>query len=205
MKQAKLAKVERREHKKKAKEIEKLFDMLTEFDLKEVVHEEIEVPKGEEHIDTFVVSENAVDDTLCLSQPQMSLSFNVSSHTITSSLQSVVTFPFKVCDELALEEVEGNNSLANKGISFVFHISLPSLASILRYTSIFSTSSTLNDLLFGSNSLIVNRFWIGKLGHLIIFCYNDSLSFIQIVDDHVIFVSLVWCVQHDIKVGAKRS
>ena len=75
---------------------------------------------------------------------------------------------------------------------------LPSLVSILRYISIFSTSHTLNDLLFSSNFLIVNRFWIGKLEHLIVFCYNDSLSFMQIVDGHVIFVSLVWCVQNDI-------
>ena len=75
---------------------------------------------------------------------------------------------------------------------------IPSFVSILRYTSIFSTSHTLNDLLFGSNSLIVNRFWIGKLGNLIVFCYNDSLSFMQIVDCHVISVSLVWCVQNDI-------
>ena len=64
------------------------------------------------------------------------------------------------------------------------------MVSILRYTSIFSTSPTLNDLLFGSKSVVVNRFWIGKLGHLIVF--------MQIVDGHVIFVSLVWCVQHDI-------
>jgi hypothetical protein len=50
----------------------------------------------------------------------------------------------------------------------------------------------------GSKSLVVNRFWIGKLGHLIVFYYNGCLSFMQIVDGHVILVSLVWCVQHDI-------
>ena len=196
-----LQKEKRRAQRKREKEMHKLLK-LHKSKCKEEVRSEVEIPKREEHIDTFVVSKDEVDDTLCLSQPprfdEEPLFSNVSSLTMTNSLPSVEVFPFNVCVDLSLEEVERNTSLAKKGIGFVLHISLPSLASLLRYTSIFSTSHTLNDLLVDSKSLVVHRFWIGNLGHLIIFYYNDCLSFMQIVNGHVIFVSLIWCVQNDI-------
>ena len=79
----------------------------------------------------------------------------------------------KGCKDVNPREEKGK-SLVMQGIRDKFGLflidPLPSLSSILRYTSIFSTSHTLNDLLFGSNSLIVNRFWFGKLGHFIAFC-----------------------------------
>ena len=78
---------------------------------------------------------------------------------------------------LHLEEVRGN-SLAKQGMDLIFNIALPSLASTLRYTSLFLPFDSLPH--FGSISLFVNRFWMAIFGNLVLLCLNNTLCLIVI-------------------------
>ena len=89
---------------------------------------------GEESITS--VDRSKVEDIVCFQQPFLSLDSNVSSLDINNHLHCQALSPFKVCNELQLEEVRGN-SLAKQGMDLIFNISLPSLVSTLRYTSLF--------------------------------------------------------------------
>ena len=239
-----LEKEKRKEQKKREKQMKKHFDMMNELDLKDVVHEEIVVPKREEHIDIFVVNKNEVDDTLCLSQPPKfdeerfssgsedicldlllnkgeivdidddfhdrhsllrlepslvhdDLCFNTNLHLMPSVCPSFVQNL-----EIAPSRDVNDNSLAMKGKGnfggLLLNVSLPSLARFLRYTSFFPSFVHLNGILFGSNALIVNRFWISKIGQLIVFCYGDTLCFMQVLDGFVSYVSLVLYLESSI-------
>lgn len=63
-------------------------------------------------------------------------------------------------------------------MDLIFNIALPSLASTLRYTSLFLPFDSLPH--FGSISLFVNRFWMAIFGNLVLLCLNNTLCLIVI-------------------------